>query len=196
MENPELMSIIESASDEELQGMVFPVSYSGSFPGNGAQMVDEEGFPIYGTGRGVDKPTTGRELQDECWRKFNTNPQISTAISDNSGVVCGKGFSITSPNPKVCSFIDQVMKDSRNRLLSNLKKFHTRSEIEGELFLAVTAHQDGFVEVDFMHPEKLINIYTHPTKTTMPLFYEFTVHYKRKKINKKTFEGWILIKHI
>lgn len=23
-----------------------------------------------------------------------------------------------------------------------------------------------------------------------------TVHYKRKKINKKTFEGWILIKHI
>ena len=175
MENQELLSMIDSASDEELQGMIFPVSYSGSFGDYGPEMVDEEGFPIHGTGRSPGKPVTVRELQDECWRKFNTNPQISTAISDNSGIVCGKGFAISSPNPKVSDFIDTITKDSRNKLLSNLKKFHTRSEIEGELFLAVTAHPDGFVEIDFMHPEKLTNIYSHPTKTTMPLFYEFTV---------------------
>ena len=40
MENQELLSMIDSASDEELQGMIFPVSYSGSFGDYGPEMVD------------------------------------------------------------------------------------------------------------------------------------------------------------
>lgn len=136
--------------------------------------VDEDGFPIYGKGT-AELVRNVIELQQECWKKYNTNPQISTAITDNAGVVCGKGFSVSSPYPDVRKFLNEIVKDSRNRLYSNFKKFYTRSDIEGELFLSLTAHDDGFVEIDFMHPEKLEKIYYHPSKSTLPLFYSFKV---------------------
>lgn len=137
--------------------------------------VDEDGFPLYGGGNTKDLVVNVLELQQECWKKYNTNPQISTAIIDNGGIVCGKGFSISSPYPEIRSFLNEIIEDSRNRLFVNLKKFYTRSEIEGELFLAFTVHDDGFVEIDFMHPEKLDRIHYHPSKATLPLFYGFKV---------------------
>jgi hypothetical protein len=159
--------------DEKLQELMLSV---GIFGGRYTK-VDEDGFPIYGTsGTTEDLVLKVMDLQRECWKKYNTNPQISTAISDNAGIVCGKGFTITSPHKDVRAFIKQLVYDSRNRLYANFKKFYTRSDIEGELFLSFTVHTDGFVEIDFMHPEKLEKPYFHPSKSTLPLFYAFKVY--------------------
>jgi len=53
-----------------------------------------------------------------------------------------------------------------------------RSNVEGELFLGLTCHADGFVEVDFTDPSSInhggdenTGIIFHPTKSFMPLFY-------------------------
>ena len=169
IEKSGIQGLIETP-DEILKEMMFSV---GIFGGR-VTKVDEDGFPILGTSTS-DLVANVIELQQECWKKYNTNPQISTAVSDSAGTVCGKGFSISSPYPEIRKYLNEIVKDSRNRLYSNFKKFYTRSEIEGELFLALTAHNDGFVEIDFMHPEKLDKIYYHPSKSTLPLFYSFKI---------------------
>ena len=159
--------------DERLQELMFT---AGIFGGKTVR-VDEDGFPIMGTsGTTEDLVLKVLDLQRECWKKFNTNPQIATAVTDNAGVVCGKGFNITSPHKDVRELIKKVIYDSRNRLYANFKKFYTRSDIEGELFLSFTVHDDGFIEIDFMHPEKLDKIYFHPSKSTLPLFYSFKIY--------------------
>lgn len=166
------VQMILDTPDEQLQEFMLNV---GIFGGR-VTKLDEDGFPVTGTGSYLEDLLVNiPNLQRECWKKFNTNPQISTAISDNAGTVCGKGFSISSPYPDVRKLIKTIVFDARNRLFSNLKKFYTRSDIEGELFLAFTVHKDGFVEVDFMHPEKLKKIHFHPSKSTFPMFYEFEI---------------------
>lgn len=166
---------ILDAPEKDLKELMFTVLPSGMFGEGGRPLVDDEGFPVLGGGYTEQLVTNIIQLQRECWKKFNTNPQISTAITDNAGIVCGKGFEISSPYEDVKKLINTLIKDSRNRLYANLKKYYTRAEIEGELFLAVTAHNDGFVEIDFMHPQKLIKTYYHPSKSTLPLFYAFKV---------------------
>ena len=136
--------------------------------------VDGDGFSI-SSGSTENLLENITDLQNECWVKFNTNPQINTAISDNAGSICGKGFEIISHEKDVKEFLYEFIFDSRNRLYSNLEKYVIRSEIEGELFLCVSLHEDGFVEVDFMAPSSLKDIYFHPFKQTLPLLYEFNV---------------------
>ena len=143
--------------------------------------VDEDGFPLGRNWDGVPGTIAHmlsniKDLQEECWIKFNTNPQISTSISDNGGIVCGKGFGVSSPHQDVSVWLDSFMKDSRNRLVTDLKKMYVRSEIEGELYLAFTVHNTGFVEVDFMDPKSLVKIHRHPFKRTFPLLFEFLVY--------------------
>ena len=164
------VQVLLDTPDDVLKEMMF----SAGIYGGRVVKVDEDGFPILGTSTS-DLVANVIELQQECWKKYNTNPQISTAVSDSAGTVCGKGFNISSPYPEIRKYLNEIIKDSRNRLYSNFKKFYTRSEIEGELFLALTAHNDGFVEIDFMHPEKLDKIYYHPSKSTLPLFYSFKI---------------------
>lgn len=191
-EREKAVKAIVNTPDEELQGMLFSLNHTGevgaltynglSYSKNVRYAVDEEGFPV---GNSWDKVpgtisnmiTTISDLQEECWIKFNTNPQISTSVVDNGGIVCGKGFSISSPYLDVDEWVGKFMKDPRNKLIANLKKMYMRSEIEGELFLAFSVHYgDGFVETDFMDPRSLNRIYYHPFKRTMPLFYEFNIY--------------------
>lgn len=181
--------------DEELQEYLFHINrtddgdikaFAGRSLFNSGTVkfaVDDEGFPIGNSwdcvpGTMAHMITKIRSLQEECWIKFNTNPQISTAITDNGGIVCGKGFGISSPYPDVDKWLNTFIKDSRNRLITGFKKMYIRSEIEGELYLSLSSHynNNGFVEVDFMDPKSLVKIYRHPFKRSFPLFYEFTVH--------------------
>ena len=180
--------------DEELKEYLFHINntgdgeitaFAGRSPFNSDIVkfaVDDDGFPIGNSwdcvpGTMAHMITKIRSLQEECWIKFNTNPQISTAITDNGGIVCGKGFGISSPYPDVDKWVNTFIKDSRNRLITGFKKMYIRSEIEGELYLSLSAHSNnGFVEVDFMDPKSLVKIYRHPFKRTFPLFYEFTIH--------------------
>ena len=51
-----------------------------------------------------------------------------------------------------------------------------RAFIEGELFLLLSLHRDGFVEIDFLDPSNISGggddgIIYHPKKATMPLYY-------------------------
>jgi hypothetical protein len=137
-------------------------------------MKDSDGFIIR---RGSNLSVDYAALQQLCWEKFNENPQINTAIRDKMGRLTGFGFDITSDNTEIQNFIDLIWTDPRNRLYLHMPKFVARSDVEGELFLALTLHADGFVEVDFRDPStvkgKSSGIIYHPTKPTMPLAYCF-----------------------
>ena len=134
--------------------------------------TDEEGLPI-----------TREGLQRECWRKFNLNPQVNTAVRGLAGRITGKGFEISSEVREIQEVIDEVQYDPRNRLYNYWPKYIVRSNIEGELYLCFTCHRDGFIEIDFIDPS-LINeggdddtgIIFHPNKTNMPLFYNISVN--------------------
>ena len=187
----EAVQAILDMPDEKLKEYVFSLnSHDGKFVAHaGGEIaygtkripVDDDGFPLGRNWDGVPGTiahmlTNIKDLQEECWIKFNTNPQISTAISDNGGIVCGKGFGVSSPYQDVSIWLDSFLKDSRNRLVTDLKKMYIRSEIEGELYLAFTVHDNGFVEVDFMDPKSLVKIHRHPFKRTFPLLFEFVIY--------------------
>lgn len=115
-------------------------------------------------------------LQQACWNKFNENPQVSTAVKGKVGRLTGFGFEITSEIPKIQDILDEVELDQRNRLYTFWPKFVARSEIEGELFLCLTIHKSGFIEVDFIDPSNITGggedgVVYHPSKSTMPLYY-------------------------
>lgn len=144
---------------------------------------DADGYPI---GSGSDKlvPENTAELQEECWKKFHDNPQLNTTVRGLVGRLTGNGFKVSSPHPEIQDCIDEIEYDHRNCLWKNYTKFVGRHVIEGELFISLTLHKDGFVEVDFIDPACIptsmghdgTGIIYHPTKPAMPLFYYVQKH--------------------
>jgi hypothetical protein len=151
---------------------------------NGQSVVDADGFPI---------PTMTNfigfdHMQRSCWEKFNKNPQLNSHVRDVMGSLTGYGWDMDSGIEAISDFIYNISYDPRNELYKNIPKYVARAEIEGELFLAATVHEDGFVEIDFMEPSALkgggdynSGIYFHPSKPTMPLYYKFSVQNKEGK---------------
>jgi len=115
-----------------------------------------------------------RYLQAACWAKFYSNPQIRTATLDRMGRITGQGFGVSCDILEIDEYVRKISTDPRNRLYLNWPKYYGRSDVEGELFLALTLHKDGFVEVDFRDPGSVDDIYWHPDKAQMPLFYKLT----------------------
>ena len=137
---------------------------------------DEDGFSV-----NPFKDFTGLPaLQNECWNKFVDNPQINSHVRDFMGSLTGFGFEVESGVHEIQEVLEEIIEDPRNALYSNMPKYVARSEIEGELFLCLALHTNGFIEVDFMDPSSLkgggdnnSGIYFHPEKQTMPLMYRF-----------------------
>jgi len=169
----EIQTYLRDIPEEVLEKISFAVPwqyYSDSRPA-----TDADGFSL-ATTKEVD---ANREaLQKECWNKFHENPQVNTAIRGLQGRLTGFGFDIFSEIPEIQDVLDEIIYDKRNRLYHFLPKYVGRTFIEGELFLSLTLHKDGFVEVDFVGPEVIANggddgsgIIYHPTKPSFPLYF-------------------------
>jgi len=172
---------IADLPDEVVQHLSFSLSkpIAGESIGGGKPDVDEDGFPLLS---GLTDYTSFHVLQQRCWSKFVRNPQINSYVRDYAGNLTGFGFETTSHIPEINDVLDLISEDPRNNLLINMTKYVARAEIEGELFLPLTLHKDGFVEVDFADPSSLkgggdknSGIIFHPKKPTMPLLYLFEV---------------------
>ena len=134
--------------------------------------IDGDGFKNIGTDFGSIAHI--RVLQRACWNKFYTNPQIRSATLDRMGRITGQDFGVSCDIYEVAEYVRKITTDPRNRLYLYWPKYYGRSDVEGELFLGLTLHKDGFVEVDFRDPATLDDIYWHPDKPQMPLYYKFT----------------------
>jgi hypothetical protein len=152
---------------------------SGESIGGSKPDVDEDGFPLLA---GLTDYTSFHVLQTRCWSKFVRNPQINSYVRDYTGNLTGFGFEFSSHVVEINDVIETISEDPRNSLIINMTKYVARAEIEGELFLPLTLHRDGFVEVDFADPSSLkgggdknSGIIFHPKKPTMPLLYLFEV---------------------
>jgi hypothetical protein len=173
-------ALVDRLSDDELQTLAssFAVSWSSPTRVDDARITDEDGFPLVN----IDNMAGFSTMQKMCWEKFNENPQINSHVRDVMGALTGWGFSVCSDVEEIEEVITEISEDFRNELYKKMPKFAARSEIEGELFLALSLHEDGFTEVDFMEPsaltgngDKASGIYFHPRKGTMPIFYEFVL---------------------
>lgn len=179
MTNEQWGDFVDNLSDDKLEGIANALApkWSGGSRVND-EPIDSDGFnlPNY-DGMYDDMRSLGR-TQKECWRKYNSSPHISSHVTDVQGELTGNGFHTYSDVRKIHDAIIEVEDDIRNELKLKYNKFVGRDEVEGELFLLLTAHTDGFVEVDFIDPstlqggDKNSGIFFHPKKTTMPLFYK------------------------
>lgn len=175
----EVTEFIDKIPDEVLERIQFSVPWQYSADSSAQTTVD--GAPMYPQTDEEGLPITRQALQTECWKKFNLNPQVNTAVRGLSGRMAGRGFEITSEVREIQEAIDEISFDQRNRLYNYWPKYIARSNVEGELFLCFTCHKDGFIEIDFIDPS-LINqggdddtgIIFHPNKTNMPLFYNIS----------------------
>jgi hypothetical protein len=161
--------------DEEMANMQFAMPWQYDVQEvDKTRSVDEDGFALVDS----EKDELNRaKLQQACWLKFNRNPQLNTSVRGLVGRLTGMGFETVSDQPDIQELIEEIELDPRNRLYNYWPKFVGRSNIEGELFLCLTCHTDGFIEVDFIDPALIggVNnnsgIIFHPTKTLFPLFY-------------------------
>ena len=169
-------SIIDDFSDDQLMTIAqTSVNWmTGSDP-----KVDEDGF-LMGAGGLKSELGNYKDLQKACWDKFVTNPQINSHVRDYMGSLTGNGYRAESQIQVIQEKIDEVTDDPRNNLVVRMPQFVARSEIEGELYLSVTLHKDGFVEIDFIDPSLISagggstsGIYYHPDKSMFPLVYRF-----------------------
>jgi len=171
--------ILEKIPDEVLQAIQFSMPWQYDPALNGRR--DEDGFVLASVLDKDDERATREALQEVCWKKFQRNPQINTAVRGLVGRLTGWGFETVSEIPEIQSEIDATYYDPRNRLYNFWPKYVGRAFIEGELFLLLTCHDDGFVEVDFVDPalvgpkgDEDSGIIFHPTKASMPLFYNIS----------------------
>ncbi len=167
----ETVNYLKSVPDEMLRTFAFPLM-GGTLPK--AIKKDEDGFTIVSEQNLKDL----HELQEQCWIKAETNPQISSHVRDMMGRMAGWGFEFTAQTNELQKDIDELCEDPRNAIYQKMPKFCGRTEIEGELFLCYTLHENGFVEIDFISPSKVrgggdkdSGIIFHPTKQDFPLFY-------------------------
>ena len=175
MDQAEFEATIDNLPDDILNQIAASMPWQAAI-GTPTDVVDEDGFSL----STVNSYKDFKELQNICWNKFLDNPQINSHVRDFMGNLTGSGFIMDSDVLPVSDFMKTIQDDPRNALYRNMTKFVARSEIEGELFLSLTVHQDGFIEVDFMSPRSLTTagyknsgIHFHPEKTGFPLFYEF-----------------------
>jgi len=175
MERMEFEKAIDEMPEDVLGQIAASMPWSSAM-GEDVNVVDEDGFAISSVSNYADFS----KLQKMCWEKFLDNPQINSHVRDYMGNLTGYGFSMDSDIPEIATEMKSTIEDPRNALYRNMSKFVARSEIEGELFLCLTVHNDGFVEVDFMSPRSLTasgykqsGIYYHSEKQNFPLFYEF-----------------------
>ena len=163
--------------DEVLEKLQFSVPWQYDTGEGGYK--DPDGFPnTIGTANKEDSKHVRDQLQQECWNKFHQNSQVNTSVRGLVGRMTGLGFETTSSILEIQDVIEEIELDYRNRLYNFWPKYNGRSYIEGELFLSLTCHKNGFIEVDFMDPSSLdgngddgSGIIYHPNKTLMPLIY-------------------------
>lgn len=143
---------------------------------------DPDGFDSPITQDKEDEDLTREVLQRTCWIKYQQNPQVNTAVRGIVGRLTGNGFETTSGIPQIQEQIEITEKDHRNRLYNFWPKYIGRMYIEGEMFLSLTVHPDGFIEVDFIDPSTVHDIYFHSRKTLMPLFYKIHVNGETEQV--------------
>ncbi len=166
----ETVNYLKNVPDELLQSFSFPL-----MGGSVSRITkDEDGFSVVSESNLTDL----HALQEQCWLKAEKNPQINSHVRDTMGRMAGWGFSFNAQINELQKDIDELCEDPRNDLYQKIPKFCARTEIEGELFLCYTLHDDGFIEVDFIAPSKIrgggdkdSGIIFHPTKQDFPLFY-------------------------
>lgn len=165
---------LQHLTEEQLASLQFSMPWQYDTDASGYK--DPDGFSTLSK-EGVK--TTRGALQIEAFTKFHDNPQVNTAIRGIVGRLAGFGFEINSEVQEIQEVILETEYDQRNRLYSYWPKYIGRSIIEGELFLCLTLHTDGFVEVDFVDPSVIAGadgvsddgIIYHPSKTLMPVIY-------------------------
>jgi len=178
MKREEIDQYIMDMPDDVLSKFKFSMPWQYDASSETGTRKDEDGFPI-SLGPDKEDPQLTREyLQKQCWLKFQRNPQVNTAITGKIGRLTGWGYETTSRVQEIQEEIENTELDPRNRLYSYWSKYVGRALIEGELFLCLTCHLDGFIEIDFIDPVLIgkdgkdnTGIIYHPTKVTMPLFY-------------------------
>jgi hypothetical protein len=154
-------------SDEDLAALAFSMPWQ--FDPIGDTGRDPDGFKTEG-GNGKTVLTT-KQMQQVCFEKFEENPQIHTAVRGLAGRLTGFGFEVSTSHRQLADIIYETEMDWRNRLYNYWPKYVARSFIEGELHLCLTAHPDGFVEVDFIAPTSVSSIIYHPFKVNLPVLY-------------------------
>jgi len=180
LDKQELEEQLANIPDEVLSKIAFSMPWQHD-PDTGTHR-DPDGFdsPL-----GVDKEEDSvyREaLQKTSWIKFHENPQVNTAIRGLVGRLTGGGFETTSGIFEIQEQIELTEKDHRNRLYHFWPKYMGRFNIEGELFLCLTIHIDGFVEIDFIDPSNMGEIIFHSRKALMPLFYNVMINGDNEQI--------------
>jgi hypothetical protein len=177
MDQAEKEALIDGLTDDQIMELgpltTSPWSYQEL---NKETHRDEDGFAIDPMGN----LQNFSQLQAECWKKFVLSPQINSHVRDYQGSLTGSGFCMGSDVQEIQDAMTEISEDPRNEFHKRLPQYVARAEIEGELFLPLTVHVDGFVEIDFMEPQSLkgggdsnSGIIFHPKKQTMPLMYRF-----------------------
>lgn len=166
----EAVTALQGLSDDQLRSLQF------SFPWQYSEVQDTKDSDGFGTLSASQQKTDRETIQKNCWDKFKRSPHVSTSIRGLVGRLTGYGFEISSENQEVQEVIQEIERDRRNRLWSFWPKYVGRAFIEGELFLLLSLHPDGFVEIDFIDPSNVSGggddgILYHPNKATMPLYY-------------------------
>jgi len=178
MSQDELIVALDNIPDDVLQRISFSTPWQYSSVDTSGRAQDEDGFSSMGAKE--DQGSLDRdELQKACFAKFHANPHVNTSVRGMIGRLTGLGFGTSCGEVyKIQQAIEEIELDQRNRLYNYWPKWIGRYNIEGELFLCFTVHKDGFVEVDFVDPGVIAHggeadsgIIYHPSKPTMPLFY-------------------------
>lgn len=180
MDRSEVEKYLMGLPDEVLSRVSFSMPWQ--YDSGEDSYKDPDGFPISASSdTKTDTKFTVQKLQLECWEKYQQTPQVNTAVRGLVGRMTGWGFETTSIIQEIQEGIEEIELDQRNRLYDFWPKYAGRSILEGELFLLLSCHADGFVEIDFIDPgtvseggEDDYGIIYHPDKGTMPLFFNIS----------------------
>lgn len=174
----EVDQLILDMPDEVLQRISFSMPWQSS-SGTG-EHKDPDGFDELSIAK-EDTPRDRKALQAEVFQKFHRNPHINTSVRGLVGRMTGLGFETTSGIQEIQEVIEMIELDKRNRLYYFWPKYVGRYLVEGEMYLMLTLHSDGFVEIDFVDPASIHDagddgsgIIFHPSKALMPLFYNIS----------------------
>ncbi|NQS89639.1 hypothetical protein HQ584_07620, partial [Patescibacteria group bacterium] len=179
MNDKEVQEYLMDLPDEVLSHLKFSSPWQYNESENGYADPDSDGAHISNNSVGKEDSQYTRDmLQSECWDKFNKNPQVNTSVRGMIGRLTGRGFGSDSSVLEIQNEIEELELDPRNRLYKYWPQYLGRSFVEGELFLILTCHTNGFIEVDFTDPGTVKDkgddnsgIIFHPRKSTMPLIY-------------------------
>lgn len=122
--------------------------------------IDEPGYSLLNNDLSFDYI---REIREEAWNAFLTNPIAKRQVRNITSYLVGRGLKVFSPSPDAQEIIDNFIYNPKNYWELFIREESNRLQLDGEIIVMLYVNTgDGSVIVRDIEPNEIVDVILSP----------------------------------